>query len=240
MTAELLLAHAKALLPPGTLYALDEQGDLHKLFEAIAENQVDVTDFLRNLAHVRDPNETPYLEELEWDLGVLSDFDQTDATRRAQLASSEYNRTENGGTAQSLEELLRNAGFDVYVHVNDPSVDPALFPGDLLLNGPIVTLNPAYLAQCGGPTTVCGNINACCGRFDNYNRGELTYVLSSDPDTWPFVFFVGGAATRDPGTDALTAIAPANVPADRKEQFRRFILQIKPIETWAVLVINYV
>jgi len=238
MSADLILAHIKSLLPPGSLYTLDEQGDLYKLFEAIAENYTDIHEFLGNLANIRDPLKTQFLEELENELGFLPDFDLTEDERRQQLAASEYNRTENGGTSGNLETLLRNAGFDVYVHDNDPAVDPALFPGDMVLNGPIFEMSPAYLAQCGGATTVCGNSSAVCGRFDTYNRNEFLFSLPIDPDTWPFVFFVGGLATRD-GSGALTAIAPADVPLQRKDQLRRFILQSKPEETWAILIINY-
>jgi len=240
MTSELLLAHIKALLPPGTLYALDEQGDLHKLFEAISENYEDVYRFLSALSATRFPLDTPYLDELEWDMGMVSDFELTEDERRQQLAAFKYNRTENGGTAQNLEDYLRNAGFNVYVHKNNPAVDPSLFPGDLLLNGDIIEFGPAYIAQCGGTTTVCGNADAVCGRFDTFESILLIYETPIDPDSWPFIFFVGGAATRDGITGELTAIAPANVPLQRKEQFKKIILQMKPEETWAVLRVNYV
>jgi uncharacterized protein YmfQ (DUF2313 family) len=240
MSSELLLAHLKALLPDGALYSLDENEDLHKLFEGIAESFQEVKSFLESLAYIRDPNKTPFLDDLERDLGVATDFTLTEAARRQQASAATYNRVVNGGTAQNLEELLRNSGFDVFVHKNNPAVDPALFPGDLLLNVDVVTPFPAYLAQCGGPTTVCGNINACCGRFDTFKRTLLSFFLPTDPDAGPFIFFVGGAATRDPGTGALTAIAPAEVPLRRKNQFIKFILQVKPDETWAVLIVNYV
>jgi len=80
MSADLILAHIKSLLPPGSLYTLDEQGDLYKLFEAIAENYTDIHEFLGNLANIRDPLKTQFLEELENELWG-DDVPDSDALR---------------------------------------------------------------------------------------------------------------------------------------------------------------
>ena len=240
MTPELLKAHLKALLPPGSGWQLEEGGELDLIIEGLAENFSDVKEFLDALAHVRDPFKTPVLSDLEWDLGFLTDPDLDEETRRKQLAAFQYDDTESVGSADDLQELLINAGFDVLVHVNNPAVDPSLFGGELLVNGLIQTFTPAYLAQCGGVSTVCGNSDAVCGRFDSQYRIDFEYPFPTDPEEWPFVFFVGGPATRDIGTDALTSIAPADVPLQRKEKFINFILKTKPLPTWAVLIINYI
>jgi len=239
MANAVIKAAIKALLPEGALWMPAEDEDLDKFLDGVSENWDTARKFLYDIGFTRDPLLTPLLDELEREFGILPDFDLIEYLRRQQLSALKNDRTDAYATAQDLEEFLNNAGFDVQVHKNSPAVDPALFPGDILVTTRIYDTLPAYLFQCGGATSFCGHIDAACGRFDDYIYNDFEYILPTDPKKWPLIFWVGGPATRDPGTGALTSIAPADVPLNRKNRFIEFILKTKPWFTWAILVINY-
>lgn len=111
--------------------------------------------------------------------------------------------------------------------------------GYLLVNGRQYTQRPEYDAIAGGDYMFAGNGNAVAGRYIGLIQDEIIYTIPDDPNAWPFFFFVGGDATRDPGTGELTGILKADIPAERQTDFERLILKYKPIHTWAGLIINY-
>lgn len=114
-----------------------------------------------------------------------------------------------------------------------------LLGGELLVNGSVFEQSPAITMQAGGAFAFAGNGDAVAGRFDSLNREPIIYEIPTDPEDWPFVFFVGGEATRDPITDELTAIEQGFVPNERRSEFETIILSIKPTYTWAALIITF-
>jgi hypothetical protein len=253
-----------SLLPEGPIWEPEIDEGLDQYFQGKADNSERVADFLECLACIRDPYKTPILSDLEKEHGILTNLNVSEEDRRNSLAQQRYRKKEKGSW-EELQVALRAAGFDVYVHENSPAVDPALFlaaffrmiangpaafagnedafagkfGGELLVNGDIFTQSPAYVAQANGATMFAGNQEAFAGNFDSLNREKIEYSIPSDPDSWPFVFFVGGMATRDPSTGELTQIDSATIPSERESEFKRIILQRKPLFTWAGLLINY-
>jgi len=53
------------------------------------------------------------------------------------------------------------------------------------------------------------------------------------------VFFIGGDATRDPVTHQLTNIETVTLLDSRRSEFEKLILKIKPVHTWAGMMIDY-
>ena len=115
-----------AFLPPGAIWTPQEDEDFDKLLEGMADNAEVVRAFLDQLADIRRPSATPLelLSDLEKEFGIVTNTNLTEQQRRDQLASIKFSRGGNGGK-DFLEASLRDAGFDVYVHENDPPVDPA-------------------------------------------------------------------------------------------------------------------
>lgn len=111
--------------------------------------------------------------------------------------------------------------------------------GDLLVNKSIFNQLPAYNMQANGSVAFAGNGSAVAGYFDSIQREEITYQVPVDPDDWPFVFFVGGEATRDPVTNELLTIAQGLVSNERREELERIVLSYKPLFTWAAMIITY-
>lgn len=121
--SKLTRAFLDSLLPPGALWFPEEDGDFGKLLEGMADNVDEIKALLDDLAFIRDPANTTILDDLEREFGVVQGQGATEAERRLALASVKYSKGGNGDP-DFLENLLRDAGFDVYVHPNDPPVDP--------------------------------------------------------------------------------------------------------------------
>jgi len=75
-----------------------------------------------------------------------------------------------------------------------------------------------------------GNANAVFGGFTGISLDILKYQIPTDPDTFPYFWYVGGV---DFGSYV-------DIPAERKDEFETLILKIKPRHTWVGLFINYV
>jgi hypothetical protein len=78
------------------------------------------------------------------------------------------------------------------------------------------------------------------GYYEQTDRSLISYNVPTNPKSWPLVFFVSGTVTRDPGTGEITDLQAGEVPSQRETEFKNIILRIKPLHSWAGLIINYV
>lgn len=255
-----------AILPPGPKWIPEIGGGFDLFLNGLAQTIEDPAAYLETLAALRDPLRTTQLVDLEREYGILTKTNLSEAQRRENL---DVKMHERGGTGSkdNLQTALQRAGFDVQVHENSPSVDPAILldqsfqvvlgdpgnafvgdpgaylgrvGGELLVNGAVFAQRPIYLSELGGPNAYVGDPEATLGDFDELFQEQQEFPIPTDPDAWPFIFFVGGDATRDPGTGELTEIMQGFVPAEQKEEFENIILAYKPIHSWAGLIITYI
>jgi hypothetical protein len=118
--------------------------------------------------------------------------------------------------------------------------------GEILANTPIYGYFPAYEMQAGGSIAYAGysatgiGSEAVSGYFNNYRVEYLDYPIPADSNFWSMIWFVGGDATRDPVTGALTAIDQGQVPLNRQDELKEILLAAKSQGAWAVLIITYV
>lgn len=223
-----------AELPGGSAWKIKEDGGADLWFDGIADNWQDVKDDLAEAADFRNAARTPILDDLEREYGIEKNTALTEAERRERLLAVQTEGP-NTGTAEYVQARLRAAGFtDIYVYQNDPAVDPANFIGG------------GYLMVCGATEAVCGATEAVCGSIldDLIINGNLFYTdsdipLPVDSGYWSLIFFIGGVATRDPITDAITAITRYTVPFERRDEFRRLVVKYKPLHSWAAAVVAY-
>ena len=85
-----------------------------------------------------------------------------------------------------------------------------------------------YKTVCGDPLSVCGYQEAVFGAVVDWSK------------YWGLVFFIGDSVTRDAVTDEITSITKADISADRREELRRLIIQLKPAHSWCGLFVNYI
>lgn len=248
-----------SILPHGSVWRVAPDEDWDKLYKGIADNWEATREFLSALDCIRDPSCTTFLADLEQEFGVFSNPTLTEQQRRDQLHPLVYSRSSNG-SIDAMQSALDAAGYNVQVHENSPAVDPAIFldqdfqmvadgaaafagnqdafagrvGGELLVNGDLFKTARIYESVAGTMYADTG----FAGEYTDLERTLVEYPIPADEDDWPLVFFVGGDATRD-GSGALTDIESASVPTELKSEFKRLILRLKPMHSWAGLIITY-
>lgn len=253
-----------SLLPKGAFWQPKPGGQFDQYLDGKSEMWLEVKNDLAELAYIREPQLTPVLDDLERELGFVKNDLLTEQERRDQLDAFIY-ETEGNGDLDTLQNTLIRAGFDLQVHANNPAIDPSIIldqafrmwadsptafaghqdalagrtGGDLLVNGNLFKQTPAIIMNAGSSVAYAGHQDAVAGRFDNYDQFKKDYFIPTDSRRWPFVFFVGGDATRNATTGALEKIDFAPIPENRRNDLDRLILKIKPLFTWAGMVINY-
>ena len=251
-----------AVWPGGSAWAQKVGGGMEGLLLGVSDSLEAVRAKLATLAVIRDPERTEQLDELEIDFGIVPDPTLTTAVRQARL-DARINAEQTAGTRDRMERELQSAGFSLFVHANNPAVNPLLFSSiydmvaggstafagepeavagvflaDILVNGVFVRTVSVWRTVAGGNTAFAGELEAVAEKVGTINL-DFEYIVPADPADWPLVFFVGGAATRD-GSGALTSIELAQVPAARRAELEQTVLRLKPMHTWAIMVIEYV
>lgn len=224
-------AFLNSILPEGDLWIPEDGKDLDLFLEGLSEIIENPREFLEKLAFIRDPQNTPIFSDLEKEFGIVTKNNIPIADRISQLTAIIYER---GGTGSddNLESALQRAGFDLYVHSNSPAVDPDIF------------LNEAFQVVLGDPINAfIGDPNAYLGRTGGYVivNGIYDYdnPISLDSELWPFVFFVGGEATRGGGGEIID-IERGEVLTQRRNEFEKIILTYKPAFTWAAIIVDFI
>lgn len=249
--------------PEGPAWDLNEEGDWAKLRDGDSDNLTAIREDVINLKYIRTPSKTPVLSDLEREYGINPNSTLTEAERIARLEAEVYKKATTANK-DDLQTLLDRAGFNLTVYQNSPNgpaVDPAIFlnqnfqmvaggfngyagrsdayagliGGELLVNGDIFEQSPAYL---GAGTMWAGNDTAHAGYFSSLNRTLIQYDIPTDPDNWPFVFFVGGATTFNPD-GSLATIEQGFAPQQQEKALKDIILKFKPLFTWCGLIVTF-
>lgn len=214
---------------------------------------------------MRDPVRTPRLKDLLKEFGQTDDPNLTEA-KKIELLNTRRYRKDTNATNDDLQTLLDKGGFDLTVYNNSPT-GPAIDPdiiinqnfqmqalegtnyyagntdayagrvgGFVLANGATFTQSPGFLGA--GYPLYAGNTNANAGFFTELIQEPVVYPTPTDPDNWPFFFFVGGPATFA-GDGSILTIAQGQVPTEQRNRLEEIILGHKPLFTWCGLVITF-
>lgn len=255
----------KYLFPKSNAFSLFIQKFLTQFVEGLTALPDDFRKYIDQIYLDLFPATTRELSLWEKVFGITNP--STDDAIRRNTIDQRW-KLKGGQGPDYIQQVLQDNGFDVQVHENNPPIDPAFFigisfimvaggfnayagridayagmalNGELLVNGfiPIETSQRLFEMVAGGINGYAGNSKAVAGYFNQYITENKTYTLPTDPLLWPFVFFIGGDATRDPITHELTAIETVQIPKEREQEFKNLILLIKPAQTWAGLIIEY-
>ena len=262
MPNPLLKKAIDAVWPRGSAWAQKVGGNMEGLLLGIGDSLELVRTKLMTLANLRNPELTEQLDELEIDFGVVPDPTLTDAVRRSRLAAR-INAEQAAGTRDRMERELQAAGFDLFVYSNDPAVDPRQFAtsfatvagGDeafagepsavaevflavIVVNGDAVRTIPVWLIVAGGDEAFAGEPGTVAEQSGTIDV-PIEYDVPADPATWPLIFFIGGPATFG-GSGELISIEVAQVPALRKIELEQTVLRLKPLHTWAIMMVEYI
>lgn len=258
-----------ALWPDGSFWNWIPEDDYDLLLDGIAENTEAVRLELEKIRYFRDPARTLLLTDLEKEYAVIPVSGSTESERRERLATTMFRRSELPtytwleeklqaagfdvlvhandpavDPAIFLDQAFQMTAGDLLPGGNDaqcgePEAYCGRVGGELLVNGEIFLQSPNYTILCDEALAQCGEPDALAGQYDSISLIPIEYEIPVDSGYWPLIFFVGGEATRDPITGALTDIEIASIPIERRLEFRRIILRYKPMCSWAGLVVVY-
>lgn len=262
MSKSLLKSALDALMPKGSIWTPKSGGFFEELLNGIADSFETVRLKLAELADIRNAKKTTVLDELERDYGVAFNPNLTESERRAAL-DSRINAIDNTGSRQELEIALQRAGFDLFVYSNSPAVDPTrfldnyemlagednafagepdavagVFLADLVVNGDIIFSLPVFALVAGDEFSFAGETDAIA-EIEQINEQLYEYFVPSNSTAWPFVFFIGGAATFA-ADGSLVTLQTVNIDDIRRIELREIILKYKPTFTWGMLKVNYI
>jgi hypothetical protein len=253
--------------PKGPPHEPDPNGQMSNFRDGDGECLTYIRTNVKTLKYMRDPQNTPCLSDLELDLGINPADNLSEQNRRDLLDPIRYPRATTGNDTD-LQSLLDKAFGEgtLYVYNNSPdgpAIDPAIIldqlfqmqaqggtnyyagnteafagreGGYLLVNGAVFNQRPAYF---GAGQVYAGNANAVAGYFEEMDQADVIYEIPTNPDDWPFVFFVGGPATFDPVTGEILTIEQALLPTEQKKRMENIILKFHPLFTWCGVVVTF-
>lgn len=224
----------KLLFPSGKAFDLTQETTVKKL--------------VRGLSHVADdvkagndlvyldlfPDSTRALEEWENQFSVLFADEQYGDTRRGILKSL-WQANSGGQDVKYLEGLLKNVSEDIMVVENSPVKNPR-------------DANSVFGCMCGQGSSVCGNASLSCG----YKKGDSEFVPSVirndtegpydvpvGEEFWENYFFVCKKVVKN-NRQEIVYCQKLQLDAKWQKFIEYLILKVKPVQTGAVVFIEYV
>ncbi len=241
------------------------EGGLWQLIAGMQANDDVLIGDMGLLAFIRDPLLTPVLDDLENEYGLPNNTNLTDAERRELLAAWVYDGDANGSPSY-LQAQLHEAGFtNLFVHTNDPAVDPdpffddpdQIYMGDtgaqmgeadvmcsnleagfMLVNGNQFFFEIDYLAFFGDTLQQMGEDDAMCGDYSGVSKTLVDYPTELDENAWPLVFFVAAEDVTRDVDGYLTDIPYATVPREKITYAIQLIAKIKPMHSWCGFLVR--
>jgi hypothetical protein len=233
------------LLPTGAAWRITIQKTLRRFFQGLAGTPTDARGYIDDVFDDAFPSTTRELAAWEDQFGLQPNPD--DSIRRLNLAA-EWAAT--GGQSPSyIQGVLQTAGFDLYVHEwwasGPPYVanDPRDYTDQPLIgSGQCTATGVAGQPQCGdGAIRVEVEPGVRQYQCDRFLQNDPHYLVNlnlteeapppvpDDPATWPYFIYIG----------ALTFPEIAEVPEERRAEFERLILKMRPLQNWIVTLIHY-
>jgi hypothetical protein len=228
------------LLPDGLAWRSTTQKQLRSLLEGLSEEPANIRAAFDLVYEDRFPATTRALAEWEREFGLTSSGAESE--RRQQLAAAW--QAQGGQSPRYLEDTVRAAGFDVYLHewwepgttpreVRNPH-DHTMLPligtvqcTPVELDGPLCT--PQFLDDAPQPQCNRWLVNEP-GYLVNLNLTPVAPPpIPDDSAIYPYFLYWCGETFGD----------VAEVPATRRAEFERMLLKICPAHLWLVTIVHY-
>ena len=229
------------LLPRSKAWDLTIDRSLRQFFLGLTGAGDDVRDAADGVWTELDPSTTTSLDAWEEQHGIIRDAADSTATRRADIDTAW--KTRGGQDPSYIQGILRDAGFDVYVHDYWETSHPPYTPRDPrgYANDPLV--GPVVASAFASQTCAFdGAGQACASRFlavevnylvNDNGTNRIPPPIPADPDKWPHFIYIGPFVMSESET-------PSQIPVTRKAEFKRLCLKLCPLQDWIVLHVDYV
>lgn len=225
---KLLLLLGKNLYPTGRAWYMPENGDFENFNKAIDTAYARLVQDAKETIDSTIPDNDGFDEDdaslWEFRLGLITN-DLVPIADRRQAILRKLAYPANVKARQHplyIESQLRAAGFDVYVHEN---TKPYKTPSDILALD-LTAVQHGGITQHGDATQSGG------GGFDviaNSLDANEIFNIGSDENLWS-TFFISGLNIED----------IAEIPIERRAEFRELVLKLKPAQTVVFILINFV
>lgn len=219
------------LMPDGYRNPMHIDSNVRRLFMAIAVLPDDIRKELQGVYMDLFVDVTRGLDDWERVFGVLFTLRELELRRKVLAALWQMNG--GGQSWEFLQMVLRLVVPEISVVENVPVRDPR--PYQSAVQGFI----------CGGKIS-CGNENAVCGfqTLDGISQAILInnkgkYYTDISVDSWPFYFFVCKKIKRD-DQQRILSVEALQIPDIYKNFVEYFILKIKPVQSRAVMYVEWV
>lgn len=234
----------KHLLPSGRAWSLTAEKPLKRFFRALDVLRVDAVNYFNLLFYDINPKTTRELDKWEQQFGLDKGY-LTEEKRRERLAAAW--KDVGGQSPAYIQSVLRNNGFDVYVHEWFDPVDRAAVgqKHEITPRNPLLYMAPEYIntlpgVDCGEARAECGEDFAHAGNYEVllgyplvnkfvYDADIIGYTMTENPQYWYHIFYICGPNFGD----------LAVVDATRRAEFEALILRIKPAQYWAGVIVRF-
>ena len=225
-----ILALTKQLQPTGRAFKLAPSGDFEKLYSALGVSEESSYNSAVSILDSILPDNANFTTDdaTDWErrLGLLTNSATPLANRKAAILRKLKNPGLNPARQhyQYLEAQLQKAEFDLYVYENRFPVYPSGWTTQTIQQFANLPDNQHGDHQHGDIQHGFEFYDYVANHLDE--NLDASFVIGSNLRS---TFFIGGP----------TAGSFANVLTSRKEELRHLILQLKPVQTVAYLLINY-
>lgn len=242
-----ILDVSKRLFPKGKAFLFVPGGVMDKILLGLAKSEARLLDDMVGIYDSMFPDNENFTEEdaINWEkkLGIVARVGVSLANRKLAICQKMFYPSSDAPRQHYLyiQEQLRAAGFDVYVHLNPLGmapedalalVDATQHQTTLEHEDTVEHSGFGLFASIHSDDLMHGDEVEHGAGYDNIVVNyvdadkDATYVFNNN---YKFSFFIAG----------LTYTDFASVSLERKEEFRQLILQLKPMHTQAILYINY-
>lgn len=226
-----LMQLVRQLYPTGRAFLVPEKSNLDKLHKGLNVSMIRFLEELDRTINQNIPDNEAFTENdatlWEYRLGLTVNPPLTIEQRRQTIRRKMAYPSNMIARAHKnfLEHQLQLAGFDVYVHENG-----TLENGEVTYQSPDDILDLSTVAVQHGNTQHGGGTQHGSSSFEVIaNKKENESYAVGEQNLWA-TFFIGGPNLGD----------QAQIPDNRKKEFRELVLKLKPAHLVAFLFINWI
>lgn len=235
------------LLPTGQAWRTTIEKNLRRFLQGLAEWPVAVVEFSDAAFEDIFPDTTRELPKWQEQFALVASDDE--ATDR--LALDAAWKATGGQSPGYLQSVLQAAGFDLYVH--EWTADTA--PPYTGTRNPLLYINQPLIGEYQCCDDDDSNQVACFdgpdqARCNAFVSNETHYLVNKDlthrppprmPETnddglWEGVMYIGPEVFP---ADETPLDGWAEIPITRREELERLLLQLRPLNLWIVLLIDW-
>lgn len=224
----------KTLFPHGKAWHMVQNTNLRQFVKGLSVLPDDCREEMEKVYLDLFPDTTRALSEWENQFAVLFASEQY-GEQRAGILKALWKANEGGQTAQYLQALLQQVDKRIKVVENVPVKNPR-------------DTNAVFACMCGQQSSVAGNRNLNCGykagdsEFEPTvirNDSDAIYDIPVDETYWENYFFVCANVVRNSRKEIIYC-QKLTIDSKWKPYIEYLILKIKPVQTGALIFIEYV